>query len=256
MSGLCIFLKLTNGGSSINGCNFVAGPNPVGITQYLVTAQGFGTNVGITNNRMIPGFSSTYATEVAFMFGGLNNGYPARERFFVNNRITQPSGVNFVPSYQVYGKSDVYPIGNDAAPSATVTTVTGVATTTVYSTSILGAVLLSGHGFKLHTWGTRTGAVGVKSASLVLTAGATVVTIALTGAVTAADTWSSEIVYYGRDIGSQSINTRTINGSSALNLRNISSQQLGTYDLLVELIITVATAAETMTVDGLLLDIF
>jgi len=250
-AGTLTFLRARGSGFTISDSSFTQNYSLGGLSAVCVNSQDFRTRLTITNN-IVQG--AGFTTELAAKRWLLSNAatYPSRNFTAYGNRFKSASD-----TVAVFSAADVFPVGNNGVPAGIVpVTVTGTATTIVYSTTVPRELLRSGHGLKLRAWGRRTGTVGSKQATLLITDTGAATSINITGAITAANSWGSNIVIYCRDSASQSVNAQSIDSSTALNISQILFEDFAANDMLLELQLAVATAAETMTLDGLVLEAF
>ncbi len=256
-SGTLTFLKCTQNGAAIkiDNCTFIQNDLLPGVTQVGIDTYGFTSTLCITNN-LCGGVGYVSANEPLNFLLPRNATYPPRRFEFHGNRF---SGLGVTKSEPCNVRScfDVAPVGNDSAPSSAIPiAVTGVATTTVYTITVPRAIMRSGHGVKLRAWGRRTGTAGTKQAKLLITDTGAATSYNITGAVATADSWGADIVIYSRANTTQSVNVRNLDGSTATNVCAVPNKDFATYDMLLEIQFEVAGAADTMTLDGLLLEAF
>ena len=149
------------------------------------------------------------------------------------------------------------PRGTDATPNvASPIVAPGGANTIVFTNTFYKETLGTTNGFIIKAWGRRTGTAGAKQIVFKFTDTGAATSYNATNASTATDAWETEITVYFRLYNSQSINIVSHDAAASLTQSELATKNSILYDLVVELEAQVANAADTMTLDGVIMDRF
>jgi hypothetical protein len=225
---------------TVTGCHITHNYTTSGYTLQFLRSQGDAL-INISDTIFEgSGFATDLVAERAFL-GGINVTYGTQSLHINNCRVGNGTYITKRPP---------------SAVTEAVTTVTGAATrTSVWSKTFPSGCFASGYGFKIKAWGKRTGTVGAKTAELKLAAGGDTF-IAMTAAATAADTWESEVTVLFVNFTDQSVLVSSRDGTATNTSATQQTKDTNANDLTVSVVLSVVTAAETMTLDGLLMERF
>ncbi len=149
---------------------------------------------------------------------------------------------------------DVHPEPTTNVPVAAVITAPGGANTVVYTYEFEKGTISGFRAIKLIAWGNRTGTAGNKQIVLKITDTGAATSYNATTVVTAADAWRTEITILFRYYQNQSINIQSLDGATAAQVRALGTKDAATYAYKIELEAQVANAADTMTLEGVILE--
>jgi len=230
----------------ISGCSFTQNKSISGLT--LRTHRWFGKSSGLnfSNNYVTgSGFTTDLLAESAVV-AGVDLTYTPRLYSATGNR-TRNAQVSRLAAL------DTCPPAGTGTSNAviTVNTASSVAYTKTFPARTFG----QGTGFRLVAWGRRTGTADTKRALLQITTG-TPNSWLLSASVTAADNWKGEAVVLFRDYQNQSISTITHDGAVVSTNSAVATKDSAANDLVLDVVLEVASGSDSMTLDGLVLDLF
>ena len=223
---------------------------PVAVTAVILFwYRNFQTLATFSNNVVRgAGWASAKQAEIAFYYqDGIYTTYNAT---YINNQVL---GV----TKSVLPKYLTLPRGTDATPNvASPIVAPGGANTIVFTNTFYKETLGTTNGFIIKAWGRRTGTAGAKQIVFKFTDTGAATSYNATNASTATDAWETEITVYFRLYNSQSINIVSHDAAASLTQSELATKNSILYDLVVELEAQVANAADTMTLDGVIMDRF
>tara|TARA_R110000868_G_scaffold249898_6_gene506385 strand:- start:285 stop:2198 length:1914 start_codon:yes stop_codon:yes gene_type:complete len=219
---------------------------------YIVNIQGKSTLLTITNNEITgTGFTTVLDAERALLTG-INVTYGSRMFTAYGNRCFV-SGVGSA----LHQNSSVL---ETSPPTGFTSTSNSVITSTGTSYSAWSRVTPKGSwrqggGFKIVAWGRRIGTAGTKRVLLGITAN-TLNSFLMTASVTAADNWKSDVVVLFRDYANQSFGITATDGAALFTNCVLGTKDTLTYDTTIEIIFECSNAADSMTLDGMVIQRF
>jgi hypothetical protein len=257
-AGTCSFIEYQAGVGAallvIDGLEYptldadVAYPNPI----ELRVLTGDADNVNFKNIRITSASTLSRSTLLRAFYVPRLKEYPAKivylENCIVQSNVFGPETVSQVPPLEAF------PTATNAVPLANVVTAPGGANTIVYSYTFPKSTLTGARAVKLIAWGRRTGTAGNKQIALKVTDTGAATAYNATAVTTAADAWRTEVLIYFRHYAGQSINIQSTDGTAVALVNALGTKDSFDYPYKIELEAQIADAADTMTLDGLILD--
>jgi hypothetical protein len=153
---------------------------------------------------------------------------------------------------------DTFPKTTNAVPTVVTPVVApGGANTILYTQTFESQTFASKHGIKITAWGRRTGTAGSKKMVFKVTTTGGPASYDMTTASTAADNWKSELTMFFYGNASQTLSIISIDGATVTNYNpGPIALNTGAYNLVIAVEAQVADAADTMTLDCLLMERF
>ncbi len=224
-------------------------PNPVELR--IVKGRGQGGRVNLSGiNLNTTGNTSRASLMRAVQF--VDATYPPKNYYMQNVSVSSVTvsreTISQTPAL------DVHPEPTTNVPVAAVITAPGGANTVVYTYEFEKGTISGFRAIKLIAWGNRTGTAGNKQIVLKITDTGAATSYNATTVVTAADAWRTEITILFRYYQNQSINIQSLDGATAAQVRALGTKDAATYAYKIELEAQVANAADTMTLEGVILE--
>lgn len=219
----------------MDDCSFVHNFAIAGYTLRLVRSAQTGT-VQMTNNRLYGTAITTDMQAQAIMLGGFNVNHPPRTYNFANNRARNAYVQRASPT----------------AITTAVATSDGTSST-LYSRQFPAGAFHKGAALKIKAWGRRTGTAGVKGVQLGFVAN-TLSTHLMTAAVTAADAWVSDLVLLFKTYSAQSLSVMAQDGTAAYTASTQLAKDTNAYDTTIVVLAVCSNAADSITLDGLVIE--
>jgi hypothetical protein len=192
--------------------------------------------VSFTNNRLLGTAIANDLEAQRIMLGGVDVAYPPRSYKFENNRALNAFVQRTSP----------------LAITRRVTTSAGLSSP-LYSKQFPAGAFYSGSALKIKAWGRRSGTAGGKSVQLGITAD-TLSTWPIAAAVTTADDWVSEVVILFRAPSAQSLSVMAHDGTAAYTASTQLTKNTDTYDTTIAILSACSSAADSITLDGLVME--